>query len=115
MKKILWFLLLGALTITAADPTGKWAGRFDVTNSGGEKAETAFMDLKLSGNTVTGTVGPNAGEQMAIRNGRLEGNKLTFEVKMMANLFRSTWYLMAVLFVVQRREKGPVTNNGRPS
>jgi len=39
------------------------------------------MDLKLSGNAVTGTAGPNEGEQMAIRNGKLEGNKLTFDLE----------------------------------
>lgn len=81
MKSIICFLLLGAFTLAAADLTGKWAGSFDVTNSGGQKAETAFMNLKLSGNTVTGTAGPNAGEQMAIRNGKLEGSKLTFDVE----------------------------------
>lgn len=81
MKTMLCFLLLSMLTATAADLTGKWAGSFDVTNSGGQKAETAFMNLTLNGNAVTGTAGPNAEEQMAIRNGKLEGNKLTFDIE----------------------------------
>ena len=81
MKTILFFLLLSALTLSAAELTGKWTGSFDVTNSQGKKADTAFMDLRLSGNAVTGTAGPNAGEQMAIRNGKLEGSKLTFDVE----------------------------------
>ena len=81
MKSIFCFLLMCAFTLTASDLTGKWAGSFDVTNAGGQKAETAFMNLKLSGNTVTGTAGPNAREQMAIRNGKLEGSKLTFDVE----------------------------------
>jgi hypothetical protein len=81
MKSIICFLLLGAFTLAAADLTGKWAGSFAVTNSGGQKTDTALMNLKLSGKAVTGTVGPNASEQMAIRNGKLEGSKLTFDVE----------------------------------
>lgn len=81
MKTILCFLLLSMLPSIAAELTGKWAGSFDVTNSGGEKAETAFMNLTLSGNLVTGTAGPNAEEQMVIRNGKLEGSKLTFDIE----------------------------------
>ena len=81
MKAILCFLLVSAVALTAAELTGKWTGSFDVTNSGGQKADTAFMNLKLTGNTVTGTAGPNTGEQMAIRNGKLEGSKLTFDVE----------------------------------
>jgi hypothetical protein len=82
MKTIFCFLLLSALTLTAGELTGKWSGSCDITNSQGEtRADTALMNLKLSGNAVTGTVGPNEGEQMAIRNGKLEGNKLTFDLE----------------------------------
>lgn len=80
MKELLCFLFLSALTLTASELTGKWTGSFEITNSQGEKANTAFMDLRLNGNALTGTAGPNASEQVAIRNGKLEAGKLTFNV-----------------------------------
>ena len=38
------------------------------------------MNLKVEGATVTGTAGPDEDKQWAVRKGRLEGGKLTFEV-----------------------------------
>jgi hypothetical protein len=81
MKTLICLLLLSALTLTAADLTGKWSGKFDITNSNGEtKPDEAYMNLKLDGAKVTGTAGPNLDQQWAIRNGKLEAGRLTFEV-----------------------------------
>ena len=83
MKTILCLLFLSAFTLTAAELTGKWTGSFDVTNSEGQtKADSAYMDLKLDGNVVTGTAGPDESKQMAIKDGKLYGRKLTFNVVM---------------------------------
>ena len=38
------------------------------------------MDLKLDGAKVTGTAGPDQSKQWAIKNGKLQEGKLTFEV-----------------------------------
>ena len=66
-----------------ADLTGKWTGTFEELTPDGSVRRTggAYVELKLSGQTVTGTAGPSESEQLEIRNGKLEqGTKLTFEV-----------------------------------
>jgi hypothetical protein len=83
MRKLLCSLLFSALALGAAEVTGKWSGSFDITNSDGEtKADTAYMSLKQDAGEVTGTAGPNAEKQWTIRKGKLDGQKLTFEVLM---------------------------------
>ena len=83
MKKLICTLLLTAFALTAGELTGNWAGKFDITTSSGEtKADSAYMKLQAQGANVTGTAGPNDGEQWPIKNGKLEDGKLTFEVPM---------------------------------
>lgn len=85
MKTLLCLLLLTGLTLslTAADLTGTWTGKFDITTPDGQtKPDEAIMHLKLDGATVTGTAGPNEDQQWKILNGKLESGKLTFEVTM---------------------------------
>jgi hypothetical protein len=83
MKKLFSLLLMSSFALIAADLTGKWSGKFDITNSEGEsKADSAFMNLKLEGKTVTGTAGPNESKQWTIKDGKLEEGKLTFKVDM---------------------------------
>jgi len=74
------FVFLAA-TLSAADLAGKWTGKFDITTAEGEnKPDSAYVVFKVDGNKVTGTAGPNEDQQWAIRNGKLEAGKLTFEV-----------------------------------
>jgi hypothetical protein len=81
MKKTVLFVLFSLLALGASQPTGKWSGTFDITNSEGEtKADTAYMDLTEHDGTVTGTAGPNVDQQWPLRKGRLDGQKLQFEV-----------------------------------
>ena len=81
MRKLLFCALLSAFALHAAELTGKWSGSFDITNEQGEtKPDTAYMDLKESAGEVTGTAGPNEDKQWALRKGKLDGQKLTFEV-----------------------------------
>jgi hypothetical protein len=81
MKTLICLLLLTGLTLSAADLTGKWSGKFDITTADGEnKPDSAVMNLKVDGTKVMGTAGPNEDQQWAIRNGKLDGGKLTFEV-----------------------------------
>lgn len=83
MKKLICILLLAAFALAAGELSGKWSGGFEITNSEGQtKADSAYMDLKLDGTKVTGTAGPNENKQWAIRNGKLEAGKLTFELEM---------------------------------
>lgn len=81
MKTLICLLLLTGLTLSAGELTGKWTGKFDITMASGEnKPDTAVMNLKIDGTKVTGTAGPNDDQQWTIKNGKLEGGKLTFEV-----------------------------------
>jgi len=83
MRKLMLCVLMSAFALHAAELTGKWSGSFDITNEQGEtKADTAYMDLKESGGSVTGTAGPNEDKQFSLRKGKLDGQKLTFEVVM---------------------------------
>ncbi len=53
-----------------------------MTSSDGDtKDAQAFMDLKQKGAELTGTAGPNPNQQWAIQKGKIEGNKITFEVQ----------------------------------
>jgi hypothetical protein len=81
MKTLICLLLLTGLTLSAGELTGKWSGKFDITAAAGEtKPDSAVMNLKVDGTKVTGTAGPNEDQQWTIKNGKLEADKLTFEV-----------------------------------
>ena len=81
MKTLICLLLLTGLTLSAGELTGKWSGKFDITTADGDlKPDSAVMNLKVDGTTVTGTAGPNEDQQWTIRKGKLEAGKLTFEV-----------------------------------
>ena len=65
-----------------ADVTGKWTGAFDITGPDGQTSvNNAYLDLKQSGDDLTGTGGPNEEHQFAISKGKVDGNNLTFELK----------------------------------
>ena len=85
MKTLFCFIclfLMLTIALNAAEVTGKWTGSFDVTNPEGEtKSSTAYMDLKEADGAVTGTAGPTSDEQWPLRKGKLDGQKLTFEVE----------------------------------
>jgi hypothetical protein len=67
-----------ALTAAAADVSGKWSGTFTPEN--GDNG-SAYVILKQSGSTITGTGGPDANDQWPGLQGKIDGNKVTFEVK----------------------------------
>jgi hypothetical protein len=82
MKKIsVCLLLLTALTLSAADVTGKWTGSFDSVEPDGQtKSSTALLNLKQTGTEITGTLGPGEDHQMPIQNGKIEGDKIVLDV-----------------------------------
>jgi len=75
----LFFILALALTAAAADVTGKWSGTFTVTGPDGSAGTSnpAFLILKQSGTTLTGTAGSEEAEQFPIENAKIAGNKIT--------------------------------------
>jgi hypothetical protein len=81
--RLLLALVLLAAAMPAADVAGAWSGVIDVDDpAGGNKIPTPVrLVLEQQGSTVTGRIGRAQDENLeAIRNGRLEGAKLTFEV-----------------------------------
>ena len=65
----------------AADLGGRWSGTFVITRPDGDrKDDTALLVLKQNGADLTGTAGPNEEKQWPIQNGRVEGDRVTFDV-----------------------------------
>jgi len=85
MKILLCCLMLAGLVRIASadvDVSGKWSGSFNVTRPDGEtKDDTALLVLKQNGSDITGTAGPNEGEQYPITKGRIDGNRITLEIR----------------------------------
>jgi len=70
--------LLTATLALAAGVTGNWSGL--ITPETGEGPQPLYLVLHQSGDQLTGTGGPSAAEQHPMQNGRMQGDRLTFEV-----------------------------------
>ncbi len=71
-------VLLCLVSAMASDVAGKWSGTFKA--SGGDHGIPQIVILKLDGNKLTGSAGPDAEEQYPIENGRIEGDRVRFEL-----------------------------------
>ena len=72
-------LLLALLVVTpalAADVDGKWAGNLATPNGD----ITIGFQFKADGSMLTGTTTGPDGSQLPIKNGQIDGNKITFVV-----------------------------------
>ncbi len=81
MKKVLVIVLLlaiSALIALASEVTGTWSGTFKV--NGGDHTVPQVMIFKQDGSKLNGSAGPDAQEQYPIENGKVEGDRLRFEV-----------------------------------
>ena len=78
MKKTIAIIMLLAVSTMAADLTGKWSGSFKA--DGADHTVPQLFILKQQGKMLTGSGGPNAGEQYPIENGRVEDSKINFEL-----------------------------------
>src|SRR6267378_8007074 len=84
MKKSYLFvgLLLGAMlsavALSTPNVTGKWSGTLQM--DGGNDAKPAYSILNQDGNKLSGSVGPNESEQDSFEGGKVDGDKLTFDV-----------------------------------
>ena len=72
---IFCLVLLGSVTslLRAADVTGKWSAQSDAGPSW-------VFNLKSDGDKVTGTMQGNDGKDRAVKEGKLEGNDISFSV-----------------------------------
>lgn len=81
MKKPSVCVFLLALTLSAADVTGKWTGTLSPSEPGAESNPSrALLNLKQTGSQISGTLGPNENNQMTIQKGTIEGDKIALEV-----------------------------------
>jgi len=84
MKKSYLFagLLLGsmlsAVALCTLNVSGKWSGTLQM--DGENDAKPAYLILKQGGNKLSGSVGPNEYEQDSFEGGKMDGDKLTFDV-----------------------------------
>jgi hypothetical protein len=82
MKVLLCLAAMAALTLAApadTDISGKWSGSAVTSPQNGETIP-ALLILKQSGNDITGTAGPNEGQQYPITKGTRSGDKITLEI-----------------------------------
>ena len=78
MKRVLAIVVLFGMGAIASDVTGAWSGAFKV--NGGDHGVQQLIMLKQDGVKLSGSAGPDAGEQYPLENGKVEGDHLTFEV-----------------------------------
>jgi hypothetical protein len=60
---------------------GVWTGEWEI-DPDGKRGSGHYMALQQDGAAVTGTVGPSAGQQAPITNGKLAGDRLSFDLSL---------------------------------
>ena len=79
MKKILWLLPWVALALSGSDLTGKWSGTIEIADEGATTPVSVQFVQKAD--VVLGKIGrTGGGEEESIRNGKVDGKKVSFEV-----------------------------------
>lgn len=85
MKIFLCLFALAALALAVpadVDVSGKWTGSFVRTGpEGNGDTSPALLVLKQTGGEITGTAGPNDGEQFPLKKGSISGDKVTIEIQ----------------------------------
>jgi hypothetical protein len=115
VRTLLCVVALAALMMAAPvdiDLSGKWTGTFNIQGPDGAMLEQGaiVMNLKQTGAALTGTIGPSEEEQLPIVQGKVEGDKVTIEVK------RGEMAVKVDLTLTGERLKGGATLTGeRPA
>jgi len=78
MKKAIAVVLLLTMNAMAEDLKGKWSGAFKVDGSDHDVSQ--LFIFKQEGNKLTGSGGPDQSEQYPIENGRVDGDRVSFEI-----------------------------------
>lgn len=78
MKRAMAVVLLLAANAMAGDLTGKWSGSFKV--DGADHDVPQLFILKQDGNKLTGSGGPDESEQYPIESGKVDGDRVRFEL-----------------------------------
>ena len=77
MKNLLYLFLLAAIALAAADVSGKWSGAVKGLEHEGN---SAILHLKQNGAEITGSAGPSEEQQWPIKNGKIDGDRITFQL-----------------------------------
>ena len=80
---VLTILLVASFALMAADISGKWT--FEQPGRGGNPGRPVTITLKADGSTLTGTMPAGGrggtGDPIAISDGKIDGNSISFIVK----------------------------------
>jgi hypothetical protein len=76
---IIVLLLAGSLvSALTGDLSGTWSGTFKA--NGSDHSTPQVVILRQEGDKLTGSAGPDAEEQYPIENGKIAGDRVTFEL-----------------------------------
>jgi len=78
MLRVLFTILFSALCLSAADASGKWSGSFTPTAESG--TEPLYLIFQQDKNSLAGSGGPNESRQHPFKDGKVDGDRLKFEV-----------------------------------
>jgi hypothetical protein len=107
MKKVLWLLPCMALVLSGADVSGKWSGSIDIEDSG--NTTPVQVELVQKSDQLTGKMGrQGGGDEGTIRNGKVEGTKIFFEVVSAQNTSPFKFTLTLVNGTLEGEMKGSV-------
>ena len=116
MKRLLTVSLLTALAcplLFAATVTGKWSGTMEMRRADGQsRTVPAVLILKQDGEIVTGSAGANETSQQPIRNGKLDGDRLTFDIES-ANQQSTHFDLKVSEDAIEGSAEGPTPDGGK--
>ena len=76
LKRTLVIIVLFAAAM-ASEVSGTWSGTFKVR---GDHSTPQIIILKQDGKKLTGSAGPELGEQYPVENGQIDGDRVRFEV-----------------------------------
>ena len=71
---------MSAATLAAADLTGKWTGHAQIDDDGEQENIPVTLDLKQSSSTISGTASSPEHGTYDIKSGKLEEDRLTFDI-----------------------------------
>jgi hypothetical protein len=78
MLRVLFTILLSAMCLSAADASGKWSGSF--TPTADSDTRPLYIILQQDHNTLAGSGGPDESKQHPFKDGKVDGDRLKFEV-----------------------------------
>jgi hypothetical protein len=81
MSRGLFVGLFAALAVYA-DVSGKWVGTSEKADPAGKThREAIYLQLRQSGNNLTGVIGSQGAQEFEISQGKIDGNQVSFVVQ----------------------------------